>query len=41
LVKTGIGITEELKDMAEIGMKHIYNFENLYRYEDGNLLLGY
>jgi hypothetical protein len=27
--------------MAEIGMKHIYNFENLYRYEDGNLLLGY
>ena len=41
LVKTGIGITEELKDMAEIGRKHIDNFENLYRYEDGNLLLGY
>jgi hypothetical protein len=41
LVKTGIGTTEELKDMAEIGRKHIDNFENLYRYEDGNLLLGY
>jgi len=40
LVKTGIGITEELKDMAEIGRKHIDNFENLYRNEDGNLLLG-
>ena len=40
LVKAGIGITDELKDMAEIGRKHIDNFENLYRNEDGNLLLG-
>ena len=40
LVKAGIGITEELKDMADIGRKHIDNFEKLYRNEDGNLLLS-
>jgi hypothetical protein len=40
LVKAGIGITEELKDMAEIGKKHIERYENLYKKEDGNLLVS-
>lgn len=39
LVKTGIGITEELKDMAEIGKEHIERYETLYKKEDGNLLV--
>lgn len=39
LVKAGIGITDELKDMAEIGKEHIERYETLYKKEDGNLLV--
>ena len=39
LVKAGIGITKELKDMAEIGMKHIEKFEQNNFNGNGSLVL--
>ena len=40
LVKAGIGITKELKDMAEIGKKHIEKFEQNYSVWSGNVVFG-
>lgn len=38
LFKAGIGITEELKDLADIGKKHIERFTNYQQNNSGQLL---
>lgn len=39
LVKAGIGITDELKDMAEIGRKHIEKYEQNHFARNGSFVL--
>lgn len=41
LVKAGIGITEELRDMAEIGRKHIEKYEQNHSARNGSFVLSH
>lgn len=41
LVKAGIGITEELRDMAEIGRKHIEKYEQNHFARNGSFVLSH